>query len=165
MSLVVDFVDSNDSSAGFLYALDNFSARAYYGSDHVFRDNHRFDTRRMRFQVGARFGDSVGDNIKNVQTTFAGLVQCFFQNFVRKSVALDIHLGRCDTVASSGHFEVHIPEVVFVTENIRENGIFHIVFIGNQSHSYARHRFLDFHTGIHKSQCPGTNRCHRGGTV
>ena len=89
MSLVVDFIDSNHSSAGFLYALDNFPAWAYYGSDHVFRDNHRFDTRRMRFQVGARFGDSVGDNIKNVQTTFAGLVQCFFQNFVRKSVALD----------------------------------------------------------------------------
>ena len=119
----------------------------------------------MVFQVSTRFSDCLGDLVEDVHTSFFSLVQSTFQNFVRQTVYLDIHLSSSDTVSCSGYLEVHISEVVFVTEDVRQYSIFFFARILDQSHSNTRYRLLDLHTGIHQCQCSGTYGSHRRRTV
>lgn len=39
-----------------------------------------------------------------------------FQNIVSQTVTLDIHLSGCDTVACTCNLEVHVTQVVFVSQ-------------------------------------------------
>ena len=119
----------------------------------------------MFFQVGTWFSNCFSNLIKDMHTSFFSLVQSTFQNVIRQTVYLDIHLCSSDTVFCSGHLEVHISQVVFVTQDIRQYSIFFFARILNQSHSDTRYRFLDLHTCIHQCQCAGTYGSHRRRTV
>lgn len=47
-----------------------------------------------------------------------------FKDFIRQTVYFDIHLGSSDTVLCTGYLEVHIAEVVLITEDIGQYGVF-----------------------------------------
>jgi hypothetical protein len=53
---------------------------------------------------------------------------------------LDVHLQRGDSLARSGHLEVHIAVVVFGAGNVGEDGV--IVALLHQAHRHAGHRAL-----------------------
>jgi len=55
--------------------------------------------------------------------------------------------------------------VIFIPEDIRENGVFSCFRIGNQSHRNAGNRFNDLDAGIHQGQAASADRSHRGRTV
>ena len=106
-----------------------------YSTDEFFRNSHCFDTRSVIFQLSTWFGNCFFYFTEYVHTSFFCLIQSTFQNFVRQTVYLDIHLGSRNTIFCSRYFEVHITQVVFVTQNIRQYSIFFFARILNQSHS------------------------------
>ena len=131
---VVYFFNSDCCTGLFLHTLDDLSARADYGADEFFRNSHGFDAGSMRLQVIMRLCNTFGDFAQDVFAAFFSLQQCFLQNLVRQTVYLDVHLGSSDTVFCTGYFEVHIAEVVFIAEDVRQYGIFFFTSVLNQSH-------------------------------
>ena len=119
----------------------------------------------MIFQFGTWFGNCLLDFTKNMHTSFFCLVQSTFQNFIRETVYFNVHLGSCNTVFGTCYFEVHITQVVFITEDVRQYCIFFFAGVLNQSHSDARYRFLNLHTGIHQGQSSGAYSSHGWRTV
>ena len=114
----VYFFNSDSSTGFFLHTLDNLSARADYSSDEFFRNSQSFNAWSMRFEFCARFCNAFSQFAEDVFTSLFSLHQCFFQNIVSQTVTLDIHLSSCDTVACTCNLEVHVTQVVFVSQNI-----------------------------------------------
>ena len=93
-----------------------------------------------------------------MQTTFLGLVQCFLHDLGSDTVDLDIHLERGHTLLGAGDFEVHVAEMILVTENIRQHGKA-IIFL-DQTHCDSRNRGLQRYTRIHQRQARATDAGH-----
>ena len=76
------------------------------------------------------------------------------KNIIRKAVDLDVHLGRGDTVLCSGHLEVHVTEVILITEDVGQDGVtaVRIFLISDKSHSDSGDGLGDLDTGIHQSK-------------
>ena len=56
-----------------------------------------------------------------MHTTPLRLVQCLFHNFTGNAVDLDIHLQRGDTLGGSRHLEVHVAQVILITQNVGQD--------------------------------------------
>ena len=52
----------------------------------------------------------------------ARLLQCGFHDLLGDALDLDVHLQRGNAFGGTGHFEVHVTEMVLVTEDIGEDG-------------------------------------------
>ena len=61
---------------------------------------------------------------------------------------LDIHLQRSDPFARARDLEVHVAEVVFVTENVAEHR--EALALEDEAHRNARGRVLERHAGVHE---------------
>src|SRR5699024_11054937 len=94
----VYLIDRYRSSRLLLDTLDDLTARADYRTDEFFTDNHRLDTRCMRFQILASFRLSLQYLAQDMHTTLFRLSQSILKDLVRQTVYLDIHLGSRDTV-------------------------------------------------------------------
>ena len=97
-----------------------------------------------------------------METTLTSLLECLCKDIVRKSVNLDIHLGCSDTVLGTCNLEVHISEVVLVTENVGKDCISLVwsVLVCDKSHRNTCNRFLDLDTCIHESKAATAYRSH-----
>jgi len=101
--------------------------------------------------------------IQDIETTGFGLLQRNFHYFTGNTVDLDVHLQRVDTVGSTCHFEIHVAQMILITEDIGQNG--EIVTLLDQTHGNTGHRRLDRHAGIHQRQAGTTYRSHGRGAV
>ncbi len=119
----------------------------------------------MGLVVFAGCGDCGVDDIEDVQTSVASLVKGFFEDFVAETVALDVHLGSCDTVDGTCHLEVHIAEVVFVAEDVAEDGVFGAFGVGDKTHGDTADGLFHLNTCVEQSECTGANGSHGGRTV
>ena len=70
---IIHFFNRNNSSCCFLNSLNNFTARTYYRTDHIFRNSQSFDPRSMRFHVRTRFWYRFKNFTKYMHTTFTSL--------------------------------------------------------------------------------------------
>src|SRR5690606_42132765 len=52
---------------------------------------------------------------------------------------LDVHLQRGDARLGSGHLEIHVAKVVFVAQNIGQDGVFPVI-LKDKAHGHARDR-------------------------
>ena len=77
-----------------------------------------------------------------------------------RPVYFDIHLHAADPFAGTGDLEVHIAEMVFITEDVGENGVFTVSRAGDQSHGHAADVFGERHARIHQGQAAGANGRH-----
>ena len=118
MTHAIGLVDSNDGTCILLHLLDNLSARANNGTDELLRNIEGHDAGNLRFELCARLGDGVGEALQDVLTTGLGLHEGLLQDLERQTVALDIHLGGCQTVLRTSGLEVHIAQVVLIAEDI-----------------------------------------------
>ena len=98
-----------------------------------------------------------------MQPTLAGLVERLLHDFGRNTVDLDIHLQRGDAIVGAGDLEIHIAEVILVTENIGQYR--EIVAFLDQAHRDTRDRRLQRHTRVHQGQARAANARHRRRTV
>ena len=148
-------------SGGLLDVLDDLSARADHRTDHILRDGDLYDARYAGLVVGARLGDALGEFAEDVHAALAGLLQRGGQHLVGESVHLDVHLRGGDAVLGARHLEVHVAQVVFIAQNVRQHGPLAGLGVGDQTHGDARHGFLDLHAGVHQRQGSGADRRHR----
>jgi len=114
----------------------------------------------MGFQFGTRLGNGVGDAVEDMLTTGLSLHESLFEDVERQAVALDIHLGGCQTVASTGGLEVHIAQVVLVAEDIAQDGVFVFSGVLDETHGNTRDGLLHRNASVHQGECAGADRSH-----
>ena len=74
--------------------------------------------RRVFRHFFTAFGDYLGHLTENGHAAFFCLIECFTHDFSGNAINLDIHLQCGNTFGSTGNFEVHITEMIFITQNI-----------------------------------------------
>ncbi len=158
-----NFVDRDSGARGLLNTLDDFSARANDSTDELLGNEHGDDAGHVGLVVLAGCGNGLVDDAEDVETTVAGLHKGLFEDFIAEAVALDVHLGGGDAVLGAGHLEVHVAEVVLVTENIAEDGIFRAV--RDKAHGDAGNGLLHLHAGVEQSESASAYGGHRRRTV
>ena len=141
--------------------LNNLTTRTNNSTNKFFWNFECFNTWNLWFHLFARFRNGFYYLVENVFASLFSLHKCLFEDFKRKSVALDIHLCRCNTVACTCCLEVHIAQMVLVAKNIAEHGILFFARVLNQPHCNTRYWLLDRHTSVHQSKCSRTYSCHR----
>ena len=114
----------------------------------------------MRGKLGAWCVERLGHFTEDVNTAFTGLFQRLLHNFLGHTGDFDIHLQRSDTLCRTGHLEVHITQMILITEDIGQDS--NIIAFLDQTHGNPGDRFGDRHTGIHQRQGGSTDRSHRG---
>ena len=129
------FIDSDGGAGIFLHLLDNLTTRANNSTDELLRNLEGLDAWYVWFQLRTWLSNSIGDALQDVLTTSLSLHQCLLQNVERQTVALDIHLGSSQTILCTSGLEVHITQVVLITENIAQYSVFIFSRILNQTHS------------------------------
>ncbi len=165
LSYAVRLVNRNRCACVFLHLLDDFSARTDDRTNEFLRDIEGFDARYLRFQLLARLCYGLGELLQDVLTAGLGLHEGLFENLEGQSVALDVHLCGGETVFCARRLEVHVAQMVLISEDIGEDGVLVFARILDQSHRNARHRLLHWHAGIHQSQCSCAHCGHRRGAV
>ena len=128
LAYAVFFFDSNRRAGFFLHALDDFSARADNGADKLFRNLKGNDAGHVGLEVGTRLSQRFGELSEDVFATCLSLHQGFFQDFIGKTIALDVHLRCRQTVDGAGRLEVHITQVVLIAKYVGEDRI--LLFAG-----------------------------------
>src|SRR5699024_420122 len=95
-------------------------------ADHVANlldvDLHGEDARRPLRDLGTRLGNGLLHGFEDVQPAFARLGQRRFHDLAGNAADLDVHLQGGDALGAAGDLEVHVAEVVLVTENVGEHG-------------------------------------------
>ena len=85
---------------------------------------------------------------EDIQTPIFSLSQCNLHDLFGNTVDLDVHLQRIDAISGTGHFEVHVTQMIFVTQDIGQNSKL-ITFL-DQTHGNTSNRRLDRHTSVHQ---------------
>ena len=162
-----NFLDGNGSTGLFLESLDGLATLADNGTDKLGSHLDLHHARHEGLVVLTRFADGLHHFAHDVQATLTGLLEGFLQYFVAQAVHLDIHLGSGDAVLGTGHLEVHIAQVIFVTQDIGQDGIavIRMLGIGDQTHGHTGHRLADLHAGVHEGEAAAADGSLRRGTV
>jgi hypothetical protein len=85
-----------------------------------------------------------------VQTASLGLLQCLLHDLFGDAFDLDVHLQGGDALSGTGDLEVHVAQVIFVTQDVGQDDEA-LAFL-DQTHGDTRHRRLDRHAGVHQGQ-------------
>ena len=96
---------------------------------------------------------------KDVLARFIGLRQCHTHDFFGDALDLDVHLQRRDTTVCTGHFEVHVAEVIFVAEDVGQHGKARAFF--DQTHRDTCDGCLQWNASVHQCKCAAAYRSHR----
>jgi len=86
------------------------------------------------------------------------LLKCLLNYLPCNAVNFDIHLQGGNAPTRPGYLKIHVPIMVFITNNIGQNG--YIASVGNKTHGHACHRVLYGHTCIHKREASAADRRH-----
>ena len=100
---------------------------------------------------------------QNIHAPILCLTQGDFHDFPGNAVDLDVHLQGIDAVLGAGHLEIHVTQVILVTQNIREYG--KVIAFLDQAHGHAGYRRLHGHARVHQGQTGATHGRHGGGAV
>ena len=95
----------------------------------------RLDARRVFAELSACAGDRLRHLAEDVQTAFLRLSERDAHDLFGDAGDLDVHLQRRDTLLGACHLEVHVAEVIFITEDVGQNDI--LVALFDQAHRNA----------------------------
>ena len=101
---------------------------------------------------------------QDVQTAFLGLRQSLLHDRGSDACDLDVHLQRGDARFGARDLEVHVAEVIFVPEDVRQDRELTVVF-HDQTHGDTGNGGLQRNARVHHGERATTDRGHRGGTV
>ncbi len=117
--------------------------------------------------MGRQFGPGRSQRLahfaKDVGTAFLRLGKRGFKDFARDARNLDVHLHRGDAFGRTGHLEVHVAQMIFITQNVGQDG--KILAFQDQAHGDAGHRALQWHACVHHRQRTAADSRHRGRTI
>ncbi len=94
-----------------------------------------------------------------MQAAFLGLIQCDIHDLLGNALDLDVHLQRSHTVLRAGNLEIHVPQVILVTEDIRQYGE-SVAFL-DKPHGDAGDMRVQRHAGIHQCKATTAYGSHR----
>src|SRR5690606_8919605 len=144
------FVDHNGGLGLFLKALDDLSSLPDQGPDIFSGDGACNDFWCVGFDLRSWFRNGLGQKSQNMEPSVPGLFKGLDQDFIGKSLDLDVHLTGGDPISGTGDLEVHIPQMVLIAQNVRKYGMLAAFGIGDQSHGDSGNRFLELYPGIHE---------------
>jgi hypothetical protein len=101
--------------------------------------------------------------VENVQATLSRLRECALHHVPIDALDLDVHLQRRNPIGGARDLEVHVPEVILVSEDIRQDR--HPIAVRDQAHRDPRDGRLDRNAGVHQRERTATNRRHRRRTI
>ena len=96
---------------------------------------------------------------QNVHAAFTGLRQRNLHDLFGYALNLDVHLQCSHTILSTGNLEVHVAQVIFITQNVCEYRKL-VVFL-DQAHGNTGHQLFQGNTCVHQRQCTTAHRRHR----
>ena len=109
---------------------------------------------------GARLRERLVHLAEDVQAALARLRRAPCSTISRvKPGDLDVHLDGGDALLGAADLEVHVAEVIFVAEDVGEDGV--LVLQHDQAHRDARDRRLDGDAGVHQRERAAADRGHR----
>ena len=94
---------------------------------------------------------------------FFGLGQCHLHDLFGNALDFDVHLQSGNTVRGTGHFEVHIAQVIFVAQNIGQHRKT-VVFL-DQAHGDTGYVRFHGNARVHQRQATAADRSHGRGAV
>ena len=122
------FVVDVDFCAGhFNDFTDHFTTRTDNFTDLVSWDLHGFDLWCVHAQIVGT-SQCFAHFFKDVQTASFGLVKRLGHNLLGNTRDLNVHLQGCDSGSSTSNLKVHVAKVIFVTQDVGQNGVFAVVF-------------------------------------
>ena len=149
-----------DGGAGFFRdGTDGGTALADHVTDPLGVDLHLVHARSEVRQLGAGSRDGFLHLAQDVHAGLAGLGQRHLHDLAGDALDLDVHLQRGDTLLGTGHLEVHVAQVIFVAQDVGEDG--ELVAFLDQAHGDTGHVPLDGHAGVHQRQAAAADRSHR----
>ncbi len=143
-------VDVDFCTRGFNDLTDHLTTGADHFTDLVGRDVHGLDARCMSGEF-RRFGQCFCHLAQNVQAAVFCLCQSGFHDFRCDTCNLDVHLQAGDTCFGTGNFEVHVAQVVFVTQDVGQDAV-GAVFFQNQTHCNTSNRRFQRNACVHHRQ-------------
>ncbi|MNB93696.1 hypothetical protein D3C75_408330 [compost metagenome] len=159
-TVIFDF----DGGAGlFGQSTDNRTAFTDHVFDLVRADLNGVDTRCELRNIATWRVNRLFHHAQDVQTRTFSLVQCSVHDLFGDTFNFDIHLQRRDTVAGTRHFEVHITQVIFIAQDVRQNH--EVLAFFHQTHCDTRNSGFDRHACIHQRQRCATYGSHGRRTV
>src|SRR5690606_31277054 len=143
--------DVDGGAGGFGQRADGSTALADDVADLVRVDLHGDQGRSAVGQFAACAADDLVHLTEDVQAGFMSLGQCLFHDFFGDAFDLDVHLQGVHALGGAGYLEVHVAQVVFVTEDVGKDSETAIVFL-HQTHGDTGHRRLDGHACVHERE-------------
>ncbi|MNB88788.1 hypothetical protein D3C75_358080 [compost metagenome] len=107
--------------------------------------------------------DGFVHDLQDVQASATSLLEGNLHDLFGDAFDLDVHLQRGDTLGSTGHLEVHVAQVIFITQDVGQHD--ETFFFLHQTHGDTGNGGLDRHTRVHQRQGGTTDGGHGGGTV
>src|SRR4029077_18648790 len=100
---------------------DHLAAGADHFADLVGGDLEGLDARRVFAELGARGGQGFRHFTQDVDAPFLGLAERDLHDLLGNAGDLDVHLQRGDADIGAGDLEVHVAEMILVTEDVRQH--------------------------------------------
>ena len=131
-------------------------------TDHVtdfFRiDLHGVKLRRKITDFGFGLAHGFLHFAQNVHTRFFGLGQSHLHDLLGDALDFDVHLQSSDAIGGASHFEVHVAQMIFVTQNVGQHS--KAVAILDQAHGNASHMRFHGNTRVHHGQATAADGRH-----
>ena len=138
---------------------DSGAAFADDVTDLLWVDLHGEQLRREVRHFGFGFAHRSLHFFQNVHACFFGLGQSHLHDFFGNALDLDVHLQSGNTVGGTGYFEVHVTQVVFITQDVGQHR--EAVGFFDQTHGDTRHVGFHRNACVHHGQAATADRCHR----
>ena len=151
-------VDVDLGAGGLGDLTDHLAAGADHVADLLLGDAELGDPRRVLVDLLAGIADRLGHLVQDVEPAVLGLIQGDPHDLLGDRGDLDVHLQGRDALAGAGHLEVHVAQVILVTQDVGQDG--EAVAFLDQAHGDAGHRPLQGHAGVHQRQAGAADRRH-----
>src|SRR5690606_15210075 len=133
-------------------------------TDLVDRNLDGFDLRCELTELGAGAVDGLVHLVEDVKAAGRSLGDGLLHDLFGDAGDLDVHLQRGDAVTRAGDLEVHVAQVVFVTQDVGQDGEL-AGRLQDQTHGDARDRTDQGHARVHQRQGAAADGGHGGRAV
>ncbi len=113
----------------------------------------------MGRQFGARARQRFRHFAQDMRAALMRLRKRRFHDLFGDTGDLDVHLQRGNALARPGDLEIHVAQMILVTQNVGQDG--KLLALQDQAHRDAADRPLDRHARVHKAERATAHRRHR----
>ena len=117
-ALPIDIFDADGGVRVGLDLLDDFTTWTNDCANAVARNFKSNNSRSVIFVIVARLCNFCQHGLANVVTSFTSLLQRFTKLIETQSFDFDVHLACSDAFCGAGDLEIHVSQVVLVSENV-----------------------------------------------